>query len=335
MTNDPESRMRAVVAASPGSPDVLEMQEVPRPEPGPGQARVQVAFCALNPLDKLARASEIAWNAPGFPFVPGYEYSGRVDAVGEGADPGLVGRRVISSGNWGGCADYAIAPADRLTEIPEGFEWHTGTIFLSTVYTAWHVLHTAGRLREGDNVLLHGAGGAIGTVAAQIAKEAGATVIGLCGSEKKIEFARGFGADHLLSYADDDWVGRVLELTGGHGADLIVDGVAGPHAARNYEAAALLGHVIYIGAVAGSPPPVDISRQLYTKSVSVQGFVVYHAMAASRGAEKPVIHQALREGRWKLPITEVVPLETTAELHRRFEAHDILGRALIEVGGEI
>ena len=146
--------------------------------------------------------------------------------------------------------------------------------------------------------------------------------------------ARPFGADHLL---DDrgDWLAELRELTGGRGVDLIVDGVAGPEAPKNYEAAATLGQVIYMGAVAGQPPPVDVSRQLYAKSIAVRGFVVYTAMARTSGSEKPRIHAALSSGHWKIPITRIVPLAETADAHRAFERRELYGKTLIEVGGEL
>ncbi len=126
-----------------------------------------------------------------------------------------------------------------------------------------------------------------------------------------------------------------MEATGGRGVDLIVDGVAGPEAPKNFEVLAPLGQVIYMGAVAGFPPPVDISRELYAKTIAVRGFVVYVAMAATGGSEREAIHQALREGRWKIPITRVGTLEEVAELHRAFEDRELHGKTLIRVGGDL
>ena len=327
--------MKAVVAEAPGAPEVLVFTDVPEPEPGPGQARVRVAYAAMNPLDTHARAARIDWNAPTFPFTPGYEYSGLVDRVGEDVDPALVGKRVVSEAEWGGCAEYAIATAARLIDIPEGFDWQLGTIFHTCAYSAWHVLHTAGRLRPSDHVLLHSAAGPVGIMATQIAKEAGATVYGLVGSQEKAEFAKPFGADHLIDRRASDWVEEIERRSVGRGVDLIIDGVAGPDSAKNFVALAPLGQVIYMGAIAGQPPPVDISRELYYKTIAVRGFVVYTAMAQTGGKEKPEIEEALRTGRWKIPITKIVELEETAELHRQFENRELFGKSLIRVGGDL
>lgn len=330
-----QQTMRAVVAREPGGPEVLVLEERPVPEPGPGQVRIRVAYAALNPLDTHARAKRIEWNAPTFPFVPGYEFSGLVEAVGEGVDEALLGKRVVSEAEWGGCADYALATAARLVDIPDELDWQLGTVYHTCAYSAWHILHTAGRLTSGMHVLFHSGAGATGLVGTQVAKEAGAVVYGLCGSDEKVEWARQFGADHLINRRAVDWVEEVKRLSDGRGVDLIIDGVAGPKSARNFEALAPLGEVIYMGAIAGQPPPVDISRELYAKTIAVRGFVVYVAMAATGGKEKPLIHEALASGRWKIPITLVAPLEETAEIHRRFENRELYGKTLIEVGGDI
>lgn len=327
--------MRAIVAPEPGGPEVLTLQDIPVPEPGPGKVRVKVAYSDLNPLDTHARAKRVAWNAPTFPFTPGYEWSGVVEKLGEGVDAKLMGKRVASIGEWGGNAEFAIATAARVSEIPEGFDWETGTVFQTGTYSAWHLIHTVGKVRPGMSVLLHSGSGSVAIMGAQIAREAGAHVFVTCGSQAKIDFARQFGAHHLINYRDGDWVAEVKRLTQDRGVDLIIDGVAGPEAAKNYDAVANLGEVIYIGALGGFPPPVEISRQLYAKTIAVRGFVVYVAMAATKGAEKEAIHEALRTKRWKTGITGVYSLEDVATLHRRFEARELMGKSLIRVGGNL
>ena len=327
--------MRAIVADVPGGPEVLTLRDIPVVEPGPGQARVRVAYSDLNPLDTHARAQRVAWNAPTFPFTPGYEYSGIVDKVGGGVDASLVGKRVASVGEWGGNAEYALATAARLSAIPEGFDWQTGTVFQTGTYSAWHLVHTVGKVKAGMSVLFHSGSGSVSIMGSQIAREAGATVFATCGSPSKVDFARGFGAHHVVNYREGDWVAEVKRLTDGRGVDLIIDGVAGPEAVKNYDAVAALGEVIYIGALGGVPPPVDISRQLYAKTIAVRGFVVYVAMAATKGAEKRAIHEALRTGRWKTGITGVYDLAEVPTLHKRFENRELFGKSLIRVGGDI
>ncbi len=326
--------MLALVADTPGPPEVLELRRVAIPEPGPGEVRIRVAYATLNPLDTHARAARVAYMAPDFPFTPGIEFSGLVEAVGAGVDPAWIGRRVVSERHWGGCAELAVTAADALIEIPDGFDWVLGTVFHTCVYSSWHVLHTAGRIRSGDTVLLHSAAGAIGAMSAQIAKEAGADVVGLC-APAKFHFARSFGFDHLVDSRAPDWVEQVVAATAGRGADLVIDGVAGPEAPKNFAALAPLGQVIYIGAVGGYAPPVDISRELYAKSIAVRGFMVYVAAAATGGIEKEGIHDALRSGRWRAPVSRIAGLDEAVEMHRLFERRELFGRNLFRVGGEL
>ena len=153
--------MRAIVADVPGGPEVLALKDIPTPEPGPGQARIRVAYSDLNPLDTHARAKRVEWNAPTFPFTPGYEYSGLVDKVGEGVDASLVGKRVASVGEWGGNAEFALATAARLSMIPEGFDWKTGTVFQTGTYSAWHLVHTVGKLQAGMSALFNSGAGSV------------------------------------------------------------------------------------------------------------------------------------------------------------------------------
>src|SRR6056300_1660271 len=115
--------MRQVVVVEPGGPEVLTLKEVEQPDPGAGQVRVKVAYASLNPLDNHARADRIKWNHPGYPFTPGFEFCGVVDAVGEGVDESLIDQRVATNGQWGGNAEFAIAPAHSLVSVPDEFDW--------------------------------------------------------------------------------------------------------------------------------------------------------------------------------------------------------------------
>lgn len=326
--------MRAIVARRECEPAALSLEQLPVPEPGPGQARLRVAYAALNPLDTHARAGRIRWGHPGFPFVPGYEYAGRVDAVGPGVDPALIGRRMASMAEWGGNGEYALATAARLVPIPDAFDWQLGAVFATCAPTAWHLVHSAGRLGRGMTAVVHSAAGAVGALVTQIAVETGATVIGLAGGARKLEYARQFGAHHLLDYRSEDWPARVRDLTGGRGADVIIDGNAGAQAPRNYEAVAPLGNVIYLGAMSGTAPDVNVS-QLIARSFSVTGFVLFFHQARSGGRENEEIATALASRRWRIPVERVFDLEEIPVAHALFEGRELVGRSLIRVGGEI
>jgi NADPH2:quinone reductase len=326
--------MRSAIVAEAGGPETIHIEERERPEPGAGEARIRVAYAALNPLDNHARANRIQWMHPGFPFTPGFEYAGRVDAVGPEVSEDLLGTRVAVNGQWGGNADYAVAPAQALIQVPDAFDWPLAATFSTCAYTSWLLIHSAGRVKQGQVVAIHSAAGAVGSLTTQVAKSAGATVIALAGGPGKLDYARQFGADHLVDYNRDNWPEEVKRVTDGRGADLIIDGNAGPNALRNLEAIAPQGNLIFMGATAGQAPDLNISL-LIGKCCSVTGFVQYVHQMTSAGAEKSAMHDKLGSGEWRIPVEKVYPLERLAEAHRAWEARELTGRTLIEAGGEI
>ena len=328
------SHMRVMVALEAGPPSVFELERRALPQPGEGEVRLKVAYCCLNPFDVSMRKGKARMPWLTWPAVLGFEHSGLVDTVGDGVDLSWLGRRVISRAGRGGYAEYAVAPVDALIPVPEALNWQQATAYRACTMTAWHALHTAGRLEAGERVLVHSAAGAVGTMATQIAKEADATVYGLAGGERKIEFARPFGADRLLDYLTPDWVDHVQELTGGAGVDLIIDGNQGPDAELNYGVLAKLGRVIYIGSTAGEPaPPIPVGT-LLAKSILVGGLRLRAVDTPDSEAERDAI-DAIASGRWRLPITDIVEMEDIPTMHERFENRALMGRVLIRIGGEL
>lgn len=326
--------MRSAIITEPGGPEVIHVEHRDRPDPGPGEVRIQVAYAALNPLDNHARANRIQWMHPGFPFTPGFEYAGRVDAVGQDVEPGMVGERVAVNGQWGGNADYAIAPANTVNRVPEGFDWPLAASYSTCAYTAWLLIHSAGKVRAGQVVAIHSAAGAVGSLTTQVAKSAGATVVALAGGPAKLEYARQFGADHLFDYNQETWPQALKEATGGRGADLIIDGNAGPNALRNLDAVAPQGNIVFMGATAGQAPDLNVSA-LIGKCCSVTGFVQYIHQMTSGGAEKTAMHEKLASGEWRIPVEKTYSLEQLADAHAAWEGRQLSGRTLIELGGDI
>jgi len=327
--------MRAVVISQNGGPESLTISDAPIPEPGEGQVRIKVAYCALNPLDTHSRAGRIKWGVPPMPFISGYEYSGKVEKLGAGVDAALLGKRVASAGSWGGCAEFAVAPAKGLVQIPDGMDWKLGTVYYTSTLTAWHMLHTMARMTKGDVVVVHSAAGAVGVMTTQVAKDAGGIVIGLVGSPEKAAYAKSFGCDHVIDEkADPEWPKKVKELTGGRGADIIIDGNAGPTAPSNLKCLAPLGQVIYIGAMAGQAPDVNISA-LIGGSQAVRGFVMYHGMAKTKGAEFKEVHEKLMSGKWKFPLNPPLALDQIGKAHDDFENRRTMGRTIFTVGGDL
>ncbi|MEK9623593.1 MAG: zinc-binding dehydrogenase [Halieaceae bacterium] len=326
--------MRSVTVTAPGGPDVLQLVEAVVPQPAAGEALIEVAYAALNPLDNHARADRIKWNHPGYPFTPGFEFCGRVSSVGDGVDEALIGQRVATNGQWGGNADFAVVPAHSLVAVPDAFDWQLASCFSTCAYTAWLLVHSAAQVKSGQWVVVHSAAGAVGSLVIQIAKSAGARVIGMVGGEHKFAFVEQFGPDAVIDYLRDDWPEAVKALTEGRGADVIFDGNAGDRAPMNLDAIAALGHIVYLGASAGQAPPVPPSM-LIGKSCSMSGFVQYFHQAVSGGAEVTATHDALAGGVWRIPIEREFDLTEIADAHRAWEARELLGRSVIRVGGDV
>lgn len=327
--------MRAVIIHQNGGPEILRISDIPVPEPGPGQVQMRVAYAAVQPLDLHARSGAMKWGVPPFPFVLGYNYCGRVSKVGAGVDNALIGERVAMSGKYGGYADFAVAAAADLVPIPRELDWKLGGFSMGPSLTAWHMLHTMGRIRESDWIAVHSAAGPVGLMLTQIAKDAGCRVIGLVGGVEKLEWARQFGADHLIDYvADKEWPKTVMALTQNRGVDFIMDGNLGPDMPKEFSCLAPFGQIIAIGAMAGPAPEVNVSR-LISGSHGVRGMVVSHGLAKTKGAERPMMTSMLASGAWKFPISVFGPLESIAEATQVFEARKAMGRLIVAVGGEI
>ena len=325
--------MYAMVADVPGPPSVLQRKLIPVPQPGEGQALIKVAYVGMNPLDAMAREGKIDFLPITWPFIPGLEKTGVVVGVGAGVDAGLMGQRVIARLGFGGYADYALANAKLLLTLDPRIDLKTGCVYRGCSFTAWHGLYKAGRLKNGETVLVHSAAGAIGIMAMQIAKDAGCVVIGLCGGPEKVAYAKSFGADHVFDYLEVDWPERVKAATHQKGCDVILDGNGGPNAEKNADLAAKLGRIVYIGATAGSYPATPPVPALIFKNIAVVGMNLAPIEDPPGSATDLAIIEAVVSGRWRVPISEVVPLENVAALHTRLAARQVMGRAVVQVGG--
>lgn len=330
--------MRAMMAREPGAPDVLQFAEIAIPEPGAGQVRLKVAYTGMNPLDAMLRREKLDWFPTPWPFIPGLEHSGIVDAVGEGGDSSLLGRRVLSRLGFGGYGDYSIVAAAGLVLLRDAMDMKTAATFRGCTSTAWYALHATARIAKGDTVLIHSAAGAVGAMAMQIARDAGARVCGLAGGPAKVAFARGYvgEGDHaVIDYLKPGWEEEARAFAGAGGFDVILDGNGGANAQKNWDLIGLLGRIVHVGATSGSPAPAVPPALLIAKSFSVGG-IELRSVEAKLGyvGEKPIL-DAIVSGQWRVPISEVVPLEQVASLHARLENREIMGRAVIEVNGEM
>ncbi len=224
--------MRQIWITKAGAPEVLAIRHAPDPEPGPGEARIRVEASGVNFADILGRLG-LYPDLPPLPVVPGYEVSGRVDAVGEGNGADWVGRDVIALTRFGGYSDVVCVPCKQVFVRPEGMSAQEGAAIPVNYLTAWQLMVIMGALKAGETILVHSVGGGVGMAATQIAKHIGARVIGTA-SAAKHEQLRALGVDELIDYRTEDFEKRAREMTGGRGVDLILDAVGGESFKKGY-----------------------------------------------------------------------------------------------------
>ena len=214
--------MHAVVITEPGGPDVLRWTEVPDPEPGPGEVLIKVAASAVNRADLMQRQGHYP-PPKGAPPYPGLECSGTVATVGEGVTAWQPGDKVCALLAGGGYAEKVAVSAGQLLPAPKSTTLIEAAALPETVCTVYSNVFLGARLAKGETLLIHGGGSGIGTTAIQLGKHAGAIVAVTAGSQEKLDACRQLGADILINYEEDDFAEKLLELTGGHGADVILD----------------------------------------------------------------------------------------------------------------
>jgi NADPH2:quinone reductase len=262
--------MRALVCHAYGPIDSLKIEDMPEPAPGPGEILVRVGAAGVS-FAALLGVQGKHQNKPPLPFVPGNEIAGEVAALGPGVLGLAVGQRIATGGSRGGFAEYAVTLAANAVPIPDSLPYAEATNFPTLYPTAYGALKWKADLRPGEVLLVHGAGGGSGLTGIEVGKAMGATVIASAGGADKLAAAKDAGADHLVDYRREDLRARVLELTGGRGADVIYDPVGGEAFDISLRCIAPEGRLIPMGFASGTIPQIP-ANILLVKNVTVIGF---------------------------------------------------------------
>ena len=261
--------MQAWFCHDPVGVDALQWQEVPTPDPQPGQALVAVHAASLNFPDLLIVQNKYQFKPP-LPFVPGSEFAGVVQAVGEGVKGFKPGDRVLAMGGTGGFGSHALVAQEKLLPLPEAMGFEQGAAFVLTYGTTIHALLDRGQLQAGETVLVLGAAGGVGTAAVQIAKAAGARVIGAASTDEKCAMVKQMGADETINYSTANLRDALKALTGGKGPDLVYDPVGGDLAEPAFRSIAWRGRYLVIGFAGGGIPALPWNLALL-KGASIVG----------------------------------------------------------------
>jgi NADPH:quinone reductase-like Zn-dependent oxidoreductase len=322
-------RGHAIVVTQHGGPEVLAWQEREVPPPGPGEVRLRHTAIGVNYIDVYCRTGYFPLLTP--PGVPGMEAAGVVLEVGAGVNGILPGDRVgYACPPVGAYAELRSMPAELLVVLPDDVSDETAAAGLLKGMTAEFLLHRVYRLEEGDRVLVHAAAGGVGLLLCQWARALGATVIGTVSSEDKARVARAHGCAYPVVHTREDFVATVMEITEGHGCDVIYDGVGADSFTRSLEALAVCGHLVSYGQASGDIGSVDVGA-LAGKSVTLArpNFGHYTDTAEKVRAITDRLFAALRAGLLRVEIGQRFPLRQAAEAHRALQARQTVGSTIL------
>jgi NADPH2:quinone reductase len=329
--------MRAIQISRTGDPDVLECVERPTPSPGPGEVLVRADAIGVNYFDTLIRTGRYRW-MPKLPFIPGNEMSGHVEALGVGVRHLKIGQRVFVAGyeigNRGGLyAEYAAVPEKAAWPLPKAVGAEEATT-LTNYQLAWILLHHAARGVTPTTVVVHGAAGGVGTALIDVARAAGAIVIGVAGSAEKCAFIRSRGAAHALDHTTEPVAERVLALTGGRGADIVFDHIAGKAFTEGLKMVAPLGMIVSYAALGGMPD-TDLfaaMRGNIEKSPAVRCFTMhtYDHMEEPRREAMTRATELLVGGTFRPAIAARFPLAEANRAHRLIEQRGAMGKIVLK-----
>ncbi len=319
--------MRVVQVTRFGGPEVLVISEAPAPVAGPGQAVVGVSVADVLFVDtqiRSGRGSEYFGVKP--PYVPGVGVAGQVISVGEGVDPGWVGRRVVAT-TTGAYAEQTVVPAEGLIPVPDGLGLREAAALLHDGRTALGLAEGA-RIQPGEWVLVLAVGGGLGILLVQLAHAAGARVIGAARGKRKLDLARELGAAAVVDYSEPDWAERVREATGGVGPDVVFDGAGGQIGRAAFEITARGGRFSAHGAPSGRFAEID-PQEAERRGVTVRGIQhVQFSPADGKRLSGQVLSEAAA-GRIRPVIGQTFPLERAADAHAAIEARGVIGKTLL------
>jgi len=334
--------LKAIVIREFGPPNVMKLEEVPTPEPGPGEILLKIHAVSVNrTLDIKVRAGQYARPVK-LPLVPGVDPSGVVVKVGPGVTGHKVGDRVtvalrLGDGNsgadairllgvhaWGGYAEYVRAIAANTTLIPDGVDFATATVVTRHAPTALHLLQDHAKVQPGEWVLVMGAAGGLGSAGVQIAKHLGARVIAAAGSDERVKIGLDLGADAGVNYRAQDLTTEAIRITGGAGVNVVFENIGDPELfPKAFAAIARRGRLVTAGGHGGGIVPLDVNR-LYLNQITVMGATGERPESARMAMEMAAA------GHFKALIDCVLPLSEAAKAHELVESRGGIGKVVLD-----
>lgn len=329
--------MRAVICDEAGGPEVLRVAEVPAPALKAGCVRLRVQAAGVNRADLLQRRG-LYPPPPGVTEVLGLECSGVIVEAAPDVTGWAVGDRVMALLAGGAQAEEAVVDARCLLPVPHGLDPVQAAALPEALATVQSSVFDLGRLRRGATLLLHGGSGGIGTVAIQMARVAGARVVATAGSPERCRRCEDLGAQRAVCYRDEDFAQAVAEVSGGHGADVILDCIGAPYLERHLAVAASGARLVIIGLMGGRRAEIDLAL-LLRKRLHLAGSTLRARSAAEKGAilsrGRRRFLPAVTEGRIRPVVSRVLPLDEVAEAHRIMERSEHFGKIVLAVDPDL
>jgi len=326
--------MKAIVITEPGGPDVLQLRDLPAPDPARGEVRVRVRATAVNRADLLQRMGHYPAPPDSPADIPGLELAGEVDAVGDGVTELAVGDRVFGLAGGGTYAEQLVVHARTLARIPDGMSFADAAAVPEAFITAYDAMVTQGGLAAGETVLINAVGSGVGTAAVQIAAAVGARAIGTTRTAAKLERARELGLADGVVVEEGSFAGGVKQLTGGRGADVVLELVGGGYLAEDLRCTAPLGRIVLVGLMAGVRADLDLGT-LLRKRISIRGTVL-----RSRPLEEKIEAAQLfarhlvplfAQKRLRPIVDRAFPLADAAAAHVYVQSNQGFGKVVLEV----
>jgi len=320
--------MKAVRIHTHGGPDVMRVEEVPAPEPGPGEARVRLAACGVNFVDIYQRLGQYRLTLP---VTLGQEGAGTVDAVGPQVSEVRVGDHVAFANVMGSYAAYVVAPAWRLVPVPSGLDDRIAAAVMLQGMTAHYLAHATYPLKPGDAALIHAGAGGVGQLLVQMAKRKGARAIAPVSTDEKAEIARSVGADDTVLYSRTDFEVEVKRLTAERGVNVVYDSVGKDTFEKSLGCLARRGMMVLYGQSSGPVPPVDPQVLNAKGSLFLTRPTLHHHIQTREEllARAGDVLSWVRSGALRLRIDRDFPLAHAADAHRYLQDRQTKGKVLL------
>lgn len=320
--------MKAIQIKKTGGPEAMELVEIPVPQPQPNEAVVKVQAAGVNYIDVYNR--EGRYPAP-LPLTLGQEGAGVVTALGADAHGVAVGDKVAYCAVLGSYAEYAAVPADRLVKVPDDVSGQEAAAAMLQGMTAHYLAYDTYPLKKGETALIHAAAGGTGLLLVQMAHQIGVRVIATVSTEEKASLAKAAGADETILYGEADFEAETKRLTNGKGVDVVYDSVGKNTFQKGLNVLRPRGMMVLFGGSSGAVPafdPIALSQKgsLYLTRPSLGHYISTHTELQQRAGS---VFSMIRNGKLKLRIEHVYPLEQAVQAHRDLEGRKTTGKLLL------